>query len=97
MKIFLLERKFKNGKLDAFAILILTFALPFCLIGLVVSWKEFLNFCVYFLISDHFCPVLFLFLFLKRTGLSKSSMRDKLSLHDDVDVLQRKAEFTFFD
>ena len=76
--------------------LILTFALPFCLIGLVVSWKEFLNFCVYF-VSDYFCLVLFLFLFLKRRGLSKSSMRDKLSLHDDVDVLQRKAEFTFFD
>ena len=60
LKIFFLERKFKNGKLDVFAILILTFALPFCLIGLVVSWKEFLNFFVYF-VSDYFCLVLFLF------------------------------------
>ena len=49
------------------------FAVRFYLIGLVVPWKEFVNFCVY-LILFLITFVLFFFfnLLLKRTGLSNT-------------------------
>ena len=68
-----------SEKLDAFAIFrIITFAVRFCHIGLVVPWKEFVNFCVY-LILCLITSVLPFFknLLLKRTGLSNTQM----SLH----------------
>ena len=73
MKIVFLERKFKIEKLDAFAIFrIPAFPVWFCLIGLVVPWKEFVNFCVYLILFLITSVLLFLNLLLKRTGLSNT-------------------------